>query len=115
MSLTFEELRSANSARGKLWNTGKYDFLVELLFRSNEMAGEVGEAANKVKKLARTMLNMKGGQNIDTLRAEIAEELGDIVICVDRVAEIINVDLGQATADKFNKTSAKHGFPVKLN
>lgn len=114
MSLTFRNLRSANSARGKLWNTGDYGFIVELLFRSNEMAGEVGEAANKIKKLIRTELNMKGGQNANVLHDEIAKELGDIIICVDRVAEILNIDLGQATTDKFNETSDKHNFPVKL-
>lgn len=40
----------------------------------------------------------------------IAKELADIIICVDRVAECFDIDLYEATVDKFNETSKKHGF-----
>lgn len=110
-----QKLRAANTQRAELWNSGNNDKTVtELLFRSNELCGEVGEAANFVKKLARTMLNMKGGADYDIAKIAIAKELADVIICTDRVAEFLNIDLEQAVIEKFNETSDKHKFPVKL-
>lgn len=108
-------LRAANIQRAELWNNGNNDKTVtELLFRSNELCGEVGEAANFIKKLARTMLNMKGGADFDTAKIAIAKELADVIICSDRVAEFLDIDLERAVVQKFNETSDKHKFPVKL-
>lgn len=110
-----KHLRAANIQRAELWNSGNNDKTVtELLFRSNELCGEVGEAANFVKKLARTMLDMKGGADYDIAKNAIAKELADVIICTDRVAEFLDIDLEQAVIQKFNETSDKHNFPVKL-
>lgn len=126
-SLTFNKLRRANVKRGKEWNAtvwGEYEnvlptensieWLLELLFRSNEMGGECGEAQNKIKKLSRYLLRMRGGTQKEDVIEEIKKELADVVICADRVAEFLNIDLGKATIEKFNETSDKHGFDIKL-
>ena len=108
-------LRARNVERAKLWRDGNDERTVtELLFRSNELCGEAGEAANFVKKLARTMLHMKGGLEYNEALLSISKELADVVICVDRVAEFFDINLEEAIVQKFNETSDKHNLPTKL-
>jgi NTP pyrophosphatase (non-canonical NTP hydrolase) len=38
----------------------------------------------------------------------LADELADVVICVDRIAAKLNLDLGECVRRKFNATSAKN-------
>jgi NTP pyrophosphatase (non-canonical NTP hydrolase) len=76
-----------------------------------ELAGEAGEAANAGKKLARHELGMVGGSDDLT---NLKEELGDVIICCELIAGHYGIDLWQAVVDKFNKTSEKHGMPVKI-
>lgn len=123
MPLTFDTLRIANARRGAQWD-GKPPSLGDLSFRAMELGGEGGEAAeamlhlmaaigkaqNVAKKLVRELTGRVGGITVDEARAALADELGDVVICADRVAELLNIDLGAATAAKFDKTSRKHGL-----
>ncbi len=111
-----KQLRAANDLRGIEWNDGKVYYLTaeELLFRSNELGGETGELQNKVKKMVRHMNNMVGGTDTEQSRQEIADEAGDVIICVDRVLSLLGLDIETVTRDKFNKTSLKHGFQTKL-
>lgn len=107
-----EELREISELRSKEWGSGlELDVFAETLFRSNEMGGECGELQNEVKKWARGMLNMEGGE--DNLEA-ISEEIGDVLICLDRVASMFGISLEEATRDKFNKTSDKYDFDERL-
>ncbi len=108
--LTFNDLAKANAARAKLWRQGS-TAEIPLMFALLELAGEVGEACNAAKKLERSKLGLVGGAtNTDALIDEIA----DVVICCQLVADHIGFDLGAAVARKFNATSDKHGFSVKL-
>ena len=107
-------LRAASTKRAKQWNQGRVEPILELLFRSNELCGEAGEAANFIKKYSRNALGMRGGIDRPTARAAIAKELADVIICTDRVAEYFSIDLAKAVKEKFNETSDKHGFTVKL-
>lgn len=114
----FDQLRTTNSIRAREWggadtNT-KEGFLVELLFRSNELGGECGEAQNEVKKLARQYLDMPGSHSDEEAKNALANEIADTVICCDRLAEMFDIDLAEAVAQKFNKTSDKHGFKTKF-
>lgn len=109
--ITFEALRRANTVRAVEWNPASLDRLTDLLFRATELGGETGEALNIIKKMARSKFGVPGG---DEHGAALAEELADVVICVDRIAELIGLDLGEATRRKFNKTSDKHGFKTHL-
>ena len=108
MPLTFAELRHANDTRQHEWDR---DDRIGLLFRANELAGETGEACNVVKKLERERLNIRGSR---ATVAQLAEELADVVICADLVAQAAGVDLGEAVARKFNATSEKMGLATRL-
>lgn len=106
---TFTNLRDANITRDKEWNTGAER--LSLTFRATELAGEVGEACNVVKKLERERLGIAGSR--DTIE-HLAEELADILICADLLAMDAGIDLQAAVAAKFNATSEKVGLRTKL-
>lgn len=120
-NLSLEYLREVNSKRVELWNKDSpawtpADNLVELV-------GELGEAANVMKKLRRLKCRMVPHKNqtpeeLDKAEkdyiAHLTDEMGDIVICVDLLAQNLGINLSQAVVNKFNKTSDKYGFPIKL-
>jgi NTP pyrophosphatase (non-canonical NTP hydrolase) len=107
-ALTFADLRAANVSRAAKWNAGAD---VPILFRAVELAEEVGEVMGAIKKIHRLQQGMKGGKD---MRENLIEELGDVVICADLLAEPLGINLGEAVAAKFNATSEKHGFPDRL-
>jgi len=114
----YDNLRDANLARQEVWAGGD---AIDLSFRGLELAGEVGELLNKVKKLIRFYKGIQGNKpstvaadiELD-LKKAIAEELGDVVICADLLAMDMDIDLRSALVAKFNATSAKHNMRVKL-
>lgn len=108
--LTFKEFREQNEARNKRWMDGKP---IPALFAACELGGEVGEALNVVKKLARSEYGIRGGS--EATIEMLAEELGDVVICANLLAQRFGINLGLAVAEKFNKTSEKRGFPERLS
>lgn len=108
--LSLETLREVNAERGIQWNGGKPSTIDDLAFRAMELGGETGEALNVCKKLVRTLNGWVGGVTLDEAKPQIADELADVIICVDRVAEVLGIDLSAAIVEKFNKTSRKHGF-----
>ena len=55
----FSTLRAANAARQAEWDK---DDRITLVFRANELAGEVGEACNIAKKLERERLGIRGSR-----------------------------------------------------
>lgn len=101
------ELREANNKRQIEWKATDLD----LSFKGNELAGEVGEVCNVIKKLERERMGIKGSR--DTVE-HLAEELSDVVICVDLIAAKVGIDLAQAIISKFNSTSDKVGLETKL-
>lgn len=103
-----QELRKASSERAVHWNKGNP---APNSFAFIELFGEVGEVCNACKKLIRHEMGWVGGESDIT---NLKEELGDVVICVDLIASRYGIDLWEAIREKFNKTSDKHGFPVKL-
>jgi len=116
--LTFERLRRTNLERSKVWDpTGAEDKTTEdeIDFRDLELRGEQGELANKIKKVVRYIRDMPGGIAPDAALPEIRDELADIIICVDRVADCFDIDLGKAVPEKFNKTSREKGLTVFMD
>lgn len=105
-TLLFEELRTANIKRQAEWCP---DQTPDLSFRGNELAGETGEACNVIKKLERARQGWRG--STDTVE-HLAEELADVIICVDLIALQLGIDLGAAVRDKFNATSEKQNLKV---
>jgi NTP pyrophosphatase (non-canonical NTP hydrolase) len=102
-------LRSANIARNIEWLNGTAP--LSLSFRGNELAGEVGEACNVLKKLERARLGLAGSR--DTVE-HLAEELADVIICCDLIAMDLGINLDLAVAEKFNATSEKVGLATRL-
>lgn len=101
-------LRMANESRQKMWDP---DNKITATYRMLELAGEVGEAANIVKKLERERLGLVGSRvNIISLE----EELGDILVCTDLVAAKYHINLRRVAIEKFNASSIKNGFPQRI-
>lgn len=103
--MNLHTLREALAARQRLWTGGNPP---DLSFRGLELAGETGEACNVMKKLERERHGWAGSR--DTV-AHLAEELADVVICADLIAQQVGIDLGKAIVAKFDETSAKVGLP----
>ena len=105
----YSTLRSANVARQLEWDSGGR---IDAAYRGNELAGEVGEACNVIKKLERERRGIRGSR---ATVAELADELADVIICVDLIAMQYGIDLEAAVARKFNATSEKVGLATRLN
>jgi NTP pyrophosphatase (non-canonical NTP hydrolase) len=104
----FNDLRTANKTRDAIWDPEEK---IGWSFRGNELAGEVGELCNQLKKLDRQALGLRGSApDIEN----IFDELADVIICVDLIAMDLNINLWAAVKAKFNKTSDEHGLAVKL-
>jgi NTP pyrophosphatase (non-canonical NTP hydrolase) len=105
--MTLRQLQEKNRERSYFWTNGPMD----VLWCSNELAGETGEVCNVVKKLERERRGIKGSR---ATAEQLAEELGDVVICASLLANSYGIDLEKAVKDKFNKTSASVGLPVTI-
>jgi len=106
----FKKLREKNNERQKLWAGAEH---VDVLFRAVEFAGESGEVLNAVKKLHRARNGIIGNtKDINDLMENLIEEIGDVLITIDLLANEYDIDLEQAVKSKFNKTSVKVNIPV---
>lgn len=103
-----KHLRTANEQRQIEWDDKSQ---LSLSYRGNELAGEVGEACNIIKKLERERMGIRGSR---ATVEQLAEELADVVICVDLIAMRYDIDLGYSIAHKFNKTSIANNLQTRL-
>ena len=101
-------LREANKWRHIEWSQGN---AISLSYRGNELAGEVGEACNILKKLDREQMGIVGSR---ASKDQLADELADVVICVDLIAMDMSIDLAAAVRRKFNATSEKYGLKTRI-
>lgn len=116
MSLMFKALRAANLARlpefknrrgqpahsqsdGSDWCLAQW---------CNAVTGELGEAANLIKKIER------GDVTLEEARADLGKEFADVVTYLDILAMRSGVDLGAVTIAKFNEVSERVGSSVRL-
>lgn len=97
-------LQTAHVVRQAEWCP---DQVPDLSFRGNEMAGEVGEACNVIKKLERERQGWRGSR--DTVE-HLGEELADVVHTAILCAITAGIDLAPFVVDKFNATSKKNGL-----
>lgn len=75
------------------------------------LAGEVGEAANVIKKLNRVRDGMPGNRETpQQLWSMLADELADIAIYLDLLAQACGLDLETLREAKFAATSRKIGY-----
>jgi len=107
-TLSLGDLRNANVTRLDLQVCSKVDHTWIPAQWMNALVGEIGEAANFIKKVDR------GDSTIDETRNDIAKELADAQMYLDLLAYKLDIDLSQATADKFNEVSDRHGCDIKL-
>lgn len=115
--MDFEELRNANVTRCEEsfhsidgWTPSEW---------SNAMAGEVGEACNLTKKMARVwpsnrLIKQWDKKTLEQLESELALELADVVIYADLLATRIGRRLEDCVREKFNMKSAEIGSAVRL-
>lgn len=76
--------------------------------------GELGEAANVLKKLNRERDGIPGNtQSAEELKSQFADELADTFIYLDLLSQAAGIDLASAVRAKFDRTSAKIGFTGK--
>jgi len=114
--LTFSALRGANLARLPEFKNAKgqpahskadgSDW--KLSAWCNAVNGELGEAANLIKKIER------GDLSLDEARPMLAKEFADVVTYLDLLAYRAGVDLGAATMDKWNEVSERVKSRVRL-
>lgn len=73
--------------------------------------GELGEAANVLKKLNRERDGIVGNdRSLAQLHQDFADELADTFIYLDLLAQASGIDLPAAIRAKFDRTSAKIGY-----
>ena len=73
--------------------------------------GELGEAANIIKKLNRVRDGIPGNSETpNELRDKLADELADVAIYLDLLAQAAGFDLEEIREIKFRKTSKKIGY-----
>jgi NTP pyrophosphatase (non-canonical NTP hydrolase) len=114
--LSFDMLRAANTARlplfknrkgepahsepdGSDWSLGDW---------SNAVLGEIGEAANIIKKIKR------GDITLEEARPALAKEFADAVAYLDILAMRAGIDLGEATSQKWDEVSERIGVLLRM-
>ena len=117
MSLTFDALRGANLARLPQFKNGRggpahsqadgSDWC--LAQWCNAVLGELGEAANIIKKIER------GDMTLDEARPALSREFADVQTYLDILAYRAGVDLGEATLAKWNEVSVRVESTVRLH
>lgn len=126
--MTFEILRAANIARlptfrdkkGRLAHPPKegvppgHDWALSQW--SNATCGELGEAADLIKKIERgdfeldEVVTIKG--ETATAREFLAKEIADVICYADLLANRAGVDVGEAVRAKFNEISQRVASPI---
>lgn len=102
------KLSVANSDRQKEWDPGNK---IDLNFRGVELAGEVGELCNIIKKMTRERLGLRGSRaTIDDAK----EEIGDVAICLGLICNDLGIDMWEAIKFSFNRVSEKHDLKTRL-
>lgn len=73
--------------------------------------GELGEAANIIKKLNRVRDGVPGNSETpEQLRSQLADELADVAIYLDLLAQAAGLDLETIREAKFAKICLKIGY-----
>ena len=116
LSLDLAALREANKKRLPQFKNGKGEPAHSqpdgsdwaLSTWCNAVLGELGEAANLIKKIER------GDITLDEARAALGKEFADVLTYLDILAFRAGVDLGRETIDKFNAVSARVGSTIRL-
>ena len=107
--MNYEILREANAARQAEWDPSGY--ANSPAWRLNELGGEVGEVCNLLKKLHRERMGVPGSR---ATKDQLAEELADVMICIDLAAMEFGVEwrlLNAHAASNYNSLPALPTLP----
>lgn len=119
--LLFSELRRANLARLPSYRNKKGHLCHPpapglppghnwaLSAWCNATAGELGEAANLIKKIER------GDFTLEEVKEELADELCDVQTYLDLLAYRAGIDLAAAILKKWNEVSTRVGSEARLH
>lgn len=115
-TLTFFALRTANMSRLPQFKNRHGHYAHEKPDGSDwspaqwlqAVVGELGEYANIRKKFER------GDITAEEFKREAADELADVQTYLDILAMQLDIDLAEATANKFNRVSERVGCTVTL-
>jgi NTP pyrophosphatase (non-canonical NTP hydrolase) len=122
VGLTFAEVRTHNLTRSERWHKGALTKWSESDW-GVALAGEVGEALNKIKKLNRLRDELPNRDNAEPWKdnrdralivAEIGAELADSFLYLDLLAQRLGLVLAEEVVKKFNTVSENYGFPERL-
>lgn len=116
MPMTFGEFSQANRERSESpkgfnhplhgWSTS--DWLTA-------MVGELGEAANVVKKLNRVRDGVPGNKQTEQeLRDQLRKELGDTFLYLDLLCQSLGFSIADAAVEVFNSKSIEIGYGKTL-
>lgn len=116
MAMTFGQFSEANRARCESpkgfnhplsgWSTSDW---------MTAMVGEVGEAANVVKKLNRVRDGVPGNKiSAADLQDQLRKELGDVFVYLDLMCQSLGFSVADAAVEVFNAKSADIGYPISL-
>lgn len=83
------------------------DLALRLEYLTNALAGEVGEAANLVKKVVRSVVYGHGDLRLEDVRREVEEEITDVFIYVLTIAGLLGMDLEKAYFEKLEKNEKR--------
>lgn len=117
--MKFKLFSAINRARCE--SPSGFDHSIESWTSSDWMVavlGELGEAANVVKKLNRLRDGIPGNKLEETkefLHAKLRKEIADTLSYLDLFAQSVDVDLMEATIDKFNEVSERIGYPLVVD
>jgi hypothetical protein len=107
----YSSLREANQARELERDPHN---LITPLYRAVELGGEIGACLtclNIVKKIERERLGLPGSR---ASLADLANEIGDIIIATDMLAAEYGLTIADCVQRKFNADSVKLGLKTKL-
>jgi NTP pyrophosphatase (non-canonical NTP hydrolase) len=112
----FEYISKVNVERCNRWHGPDGLNSWSILEWAGALCGEAGELANIAKKLHRIRTGMDNYDGFDTnkLKKELAEEIADVFCYLQLIAAKENIEMYPAIAAKFNKVSARYGFPEQL-
>jgi NTP pyrophosphatase (non-canonical NTP hydrolase) len=114
--LTFSELRRANRARCEA--ADGFNHKINSWSLSDWMTaacGELGEAANIIKKLNRYRDDLRGNKmSRAELQAKLMMEIADTVIYLDLLCQRAGIDLDEAVITAFDEKSDEIGWPHPL-
>ena len=109
MSDFLQDLREANRKRSKEFldrRPNRKEF--SPLEWGGALAGEVGELCNIIKHAQRD-------DRFEAWHQYVADEIGDVLVYLDILADVLGIDLEQATTNKFNQRIIGYESLISLN